>query len=595
MRDRETEAQYYPREFLPLQDLDDLLCIAPHPDDEVFGAGGLLALLAAQGRRVRCLVLSRGERAEGDPSGELAALRMDESRRAARELGLPEPRFLEWPDRGMVYGEPLIADIAAQISETGARVLLLPALSEPHPDHQVAALAGMAAAQRSATVRTLLFYEVGAPMHPNALVDVSGVAERKWRAMREFASQEAIQPYEAQARALATLRAFGAPGGCVAAEAFFRVEVDALRSRGAGAALPTWPLARARGQLANGPDELPLVSVLVRSMDRPQLSEAIASVAAQTWPNLEVVVLNASGRAHSPLLAAPAGMPLRLVQPGLDEGAPPRPCDRAVAANLALQAARGEFALFLDDDDLIHPGHLERLVAGLRARPAAVAAYAGVRVEGPDGAFLRDYDLPWSPERLQGINFLPMHAVLFRLAPVRASGLRFDESLPVLEDWQFWRELAALGGFVHCPGVSALYRQAHGDSGVGTPGHPNHWQRWHRLLLERGLEGAAPQRVADLLAWHAIEVDRLQAREERLQAREEWLQAQHDERGEALEQLRRSSAAELDALQAAQGELERDRALLRSEIAMMTTSRSWRLTRPLRALAGWLRRLRGRA
>ena len=85
MRDRQTEAQYYPREFLPLQDLDDLLCIAPHPDDEVFGAGGLLALLAAQGRRVRCLVLSRGERAEGDPSGELAALRMDESRRAARE------------------------------------------------------------------------------------------------------------------------------------------------------------------------------------------------------------------------------------------------------------------------------------------------------------------------------------------------------------------------------------------------------------------------------------------------------------------------------------------------------------------------------
>jgi len=588
MRDRQTEAQYYPREFLPLQDLDDVLCVAPHPDDEVFGAGGLLALLAAQGRRVRCLVLSRGERAEGDPSGELAALRMDESRRAARVLGLPEPRFLDWPDRGMSYGEPLIADLSARIAEAGARVLLLPSLSEPHPDHQVAALAGMAAAQRSATLRTLLFYEVGAPMHPNALVDISAVAERKWQAMREFASQEAIQPYEAQARALATLRAFGAPGGCVAAEAFFRVEVDALRSRGAGAALPMWPLVRARAQLANGPEELPLVSVLVRSMDRPQLSEAIASAAAQTWPNLELVVLNASGRAHSPLLAAPAGMPVRLVQPGLDEGGAPRACGRAAAANLALDAARGEFALFLDDDDLIHPGHLERLVAALQARPAAVAAYAGVRVEGPDGAFLRDYDLPWSPERLEGINFLPMHAVLFRMAPVRAPGLRFDESLPVLEDWQFWRELAALGDFVHCPGVSALYRQAHGDSGVGTPGHPNHWQRWHRLLLERGLEGAAPQRAADLLAWHAIEVDRLQAREERLQV-------QLDERGEALERLRLRSAAELGALQAAQGELERERTLLRSEIAMMTASRSWRITRPLRALTGLLHRLRGRA
>lgn len=595
MRDRQTEAQYYPREFLPLQGLDDVLCVAPHPDDEVFGAGGLLAQLAAQGRRVRCLVLSRGERAEGDPSGELAALRMDESRRAALVLGLPEPRFLDWPDRGMTYGEPLIADLVAQIMEAGARVLLLPSLSEPHPDHQVAALAGMAAAQRSATVRTLLFYEVGAPMHPNALVDISAVAERKWRAMREFASQEAIQPYEAQARALATLRAFGAPGGCTAAEAFFRVDADALRSRGAGAALPMWPLARARRQLANGPADLPLVSVLVRSMDRPQLSEAIASVATQTWPNLEVVVLNASGRAHSPLLAAPAGMPLRLVQPGLDEGGAPRACGRAAAANLALQSARGEFALFLDDDDLIHPGHLERLVAALQARPAAVAAYGGVRVEGPDGAFLRDYDLPWSPERLQGINFLPMHAVLFRMAPVRAPGLRFDESLPVLEDWQFWRALSALGDFVHCPGVSALYRQAHGDSGVGTPGHPNHWQRWHRLLLERGLEGATPQHCADLLAWHAIEVDRLQAQADERRGALGRLQSQLDECSDALEQLKRGSAAELGALKTAQGELERERALLRREIAMMTASRSWRITRPLRALTGWLRRLRGRA
>ncbi|MGE0208359.1 MAG: hypothetical protein AB7S42_04365 [Lysobacteraceae bacterium] len=44
----------------------------------------------------------------------------------------------------------------------------------------------------------------------------------------------------------------------------------------------------------------PLVSILIRSMDRPTLQRAIASAAAQTWPNLEIVVVAACGSRHSP-------------------------------------------------------------------------------------------------------------------------------------------------------------------------------------------------------------------------------------------------------------------------------------------------------
>ena len=545
MRDRQTEALYHPRAFLPLDGLDRVLCVAPHPDDEVLGPGGLLALLVGLGRTLRTVILSRGEAAEGDVSEELGALRMDESREAARVLGLPEPCFLHWPDRGMCYSQPLIDDIAAQIDDFGAQVLLLPALAEPHPDHQAVALAGLAAAQRSASVRTVLFYEVGAPMHPNALVDITPVAQRKWDAIAAFASQVVLQPYDTQARAMASLRAFGSGAACSAAEAFFQVDVEVLRRDGPAAALPLWPLVRADQQLANTPAELPLVSVLVRSMDRPQLAQALAAVAAQTWSNLELVVLNASGRPHSPLLARPAQMSVRLLQPWLDDGAAPRACDRAAAANLALQAARGDYALFLDDDDLIDPSHLERLVAALQAQPRAVAAYSGVRVLGADGSVLRDYDLPWAPQRLAGINFLPIHAVLFRTSAVRAAGLRFDETLPVLEDWDFWRRLAAQGPFVHCPGISAQYRQGHGDSGVGMPGHPNHWERWHRLVLERGLATDSPQQVAGVLAWHAVQLDRaeseLEVRRQEYVSREQQLRAVIDTQAQALQKNGRPS------------------------------------------------------
>jgi LmbE family N-acetylglucosaminyl deacetylase len=624
MRDRQVEALYYPQELVSPQSLGTVLCVAPHPDDEVFGAGGLLALLADLGRQPKVLILSRGESAAGEPNAAMAAEREQESRRAAAVLGLEPPRLLDWPDRGMRYAQPLVDCIASAIDEWRPEVLLLPALSEPHPDHQAVALAGLAAAQRGEVVRTLLLYEVGAPMHPNALVDITGVAERKWSAMRQFASQEAIQPYESQARALAVLRAFGRGPACAAAEAFFRVEVGDVRRHGAAAALPWWPMERVRQQLALAPEQLPLVSVLVRSMGRPQLAEAVASIAAQTYPNLEVVVLNASGRAHDSVVHPPGRLALRLVQPGLDEGGAPQPCDRARAANLALRAARGELALFVDEDDLIQPAHVERLVAALARNPRAVAAYAGVRVEGPDGAFLRDYDLPWSPQRLQGINFLPIHAVLFRLDRVREAGLAFDEALPVLEDWEFWRRLAALGDFVHCPGVSALYRQAHGDSGIGNPDHPHHWKPWHRRLVERSLAGSEPAAVADLLAWHAVELDRVQTRLDAL-ARE--LDRQRDENAALGEETRSARAAqalaetglagaqaeltaaraelaarsgtlaarsaELADLQARNGDLGRERDLLQRELQAMKGSRSWRLTRPLRAFNAWRSARRG--
>lgn len=555
MRDRQTEAHYYPTEFLSLTEIGDVLCVAPHPDDEVLGAGGLLALLAAARRRVEVLVLSRGEEgAGGEHPDDLGVARQDESRRAATALGVSEPRFLDWPDRGIRYGEPLIADIASAVRASEARFLLLPALSEPHPDHQATALAGLAAAQRSDCVQTVLFYEVGAPTHPNVLVDITSVAERKWQAVREFVSQQAIHPYETQARAMATLRAFGRGSACTAAEAYFRVEVSALRAQGPAAALPWWPSVRAGSQLANTPDRLPLVSVLIRSMDRKELAEAVASVAAQTYSNLELVVVNASGRPHAPVPLAPRRLTLRLVQPGLDSGGAAQACERARAANLALEAAHGDLALFLDDDDLLHPEHIERLVGALERDSSAVAAYAGVRVEGPELEFVRDYDLEWSSYRLQGLNFLPIHAVLFRMGRVKAAGLAFDESLPVLEDWEFWRKLAESGPFVHCPGVSAVYRQWHSKSRIGDAEHRNFWRHWHLVLLEKSIARLTPAEAAKLVAWHAVELDRLQVVG--------------------------------DALVADKERLER-------ELHAILGSRSWRITRPLRRFAAWWRLGRG--
>lgn len=527
MRVTQTEAVYYPIQNLQLNNIKSVLCIAPHPDDEVLGCGGLLARLAACQCRISVMILSGGENAKGVESLGLAECRVQESLRAAQVLGLPEPAFLQIPDRGMHYAEPLIKTLENALEQLQPQYLLLPSLSEPHPDHQAVALAGLAAAQRSRFPETVMFYEVGAPLHPNSILDITGVAHLKWQALDEFTSQEAIQPYKIHSQALAVLRSFGRGPECTNAEAFFQVDAASLRELGASVALPFWPVIRSRQHLANSPQQLPLVSVLIRSMDRFQLNEAIACVAMQTYPHIELVVVNATGRPHSPIQYPQHRLAYQFIEPKeltshgpAEEFSPDSGVQlnygRSHAANLALQAARGEMAIFLDDDDLLDPNHIERLVDMLVRSPQAIAAYAGVRVDGEAGAGLRIYDLPWSPHRMCGINFLPIHAVVFRLDRVRLMAQSFDETLPVLEDWDFWRSLAEAGEFVHCPGVSAVYRQNHGASRIGDPEHEHHWLRWHLLLTERYLQKRSLTENSKTMAWHAIELDKQQANIEKV-------------------------------------------------------------------------------
>jgi LmbE family N-acetylglucosaminyl deacetylase len=79
----------------PLSVPASLLVIAPHPDDECLGCGGLIAATRAGGGRVRVLFLSCGEAAGGTPSPGLGTQRRSEAARAAARLGVSETE-LHW-------------------------------------------------------------------------------------------------------------------------------------------------------------------------------------------------------------------------------------------------------------------------------------------------------------------------------------------------------------------------------------------------------------------------------------------------------------------------------------------------------------------
>ena len=199
----------------------------------------------------------------------------------------------------------------------------------------------------------------------------------------------------------------------------------------------------------------PLVSVIVRSMDRPTLDMALASIALQTYRPIQLVLVNARGAEHSDVPFQ--GARLDVVMASSENG---QPLARADAANVGLAMATAPLVLFLDDDDMLLPEHLGRLVTALQGQPDAAAAYSDVELGRHDAQGVwqveHRFEADFDPVRLLFENYLPIHGVLFRHTDFWRQA-RFDTAFDLFEDWDFWLQLAALGPFVRVPGVSARY------------------------------------------------------------------------------------------------------------------------------------------
>lgn len=477
----------------PLPDAHRILVFAPHPDDEIFGPGGTLALYAQRGTPVQVIVLTDGavDRA-GEEKIRWQKLRQAESVVAAKVLGIAPPIFWDFPDRGLGYGEALIERMVAAIQEQAADLVLTTALTEMHPDHRALAMAGVEAVRRLDGAARLLMYEIGVAMlSPDLLVDITPVLAHKAEAMACFPSQLAIQRYDEHIKALNCFRTYTLGAEVAAAEAFrfWNPAVAPLAWR--ELFQPEYQRQQRLGLPLAGAQDVPLVSILIRSMGRELLAEALHSVALQTYQNIEVVVVNALGGAH-PTLPERCGLfPLRRIDRG-------GRLARATAANVALDAAEGDWCLFLDDDDLLAPDHIARLVAATRRQSDVLAVHAGVacvnfagELEGPV------YNEALDPVLQMRGNSLPIHGVLFS-RQLREEGCRFDESLELFEDWDFWLQVSEHTRFVFVPGVSAYYRQG-GESGIQNI--PPVYAEAARIIYRKWRARWSESRLLALMAW----------------------------------------------------------------------------------------------
>ena len=200
----------YQPSALPVPAAKGVLVVAPHPDDEVFGCGGCAALYASAGVPVHVLVLTDGGLGGIASTGEdLVAIRYEEVLRAGAILGYNSPVFANYKDRSLQQFIPAVAElIVHHFKRTGADVLFAPSLWEIHPDHHAAGLSALQAIRSMGNICTLVQYEVGAPLLPNKLVDITSVLARKQLAMECFVSQLAVQAYDRHISSLNVFRSY---------------------------------------------------------------------------------------------------------------------------------------------------------------------------------------------------------------------------------------------------------------------------------------------------------------------------------------------------------------------------------------------------
>ena len=206
-----------------------------------------------------------------------------------------------------------------------------------------------------------------------------------------------------------------------------------------------------------------LVSVIIRSMGRPVLQTALASVARQTYPHIEVTVVAASGNTHPALPESCGRFPLRLIGNG-------RPLQRADAANFGLDAARGSWCVFLDDDDYHNPDHVSSLMATLSGSTGARLAYSGIRVVGADGKERGIIASPYDRLGLHERNHIQIGAALFDHGLV-ADGCRFDPAAGSYDDWDFWLQCSERTDFVFSNRTTTNWCSETGASGAGGDGN----------------------------------------------------------------------------------------------------------------------------
>ena len=343
------------------------------------------------------------------------------------------------------------------------------------------------------------------------------------------------------------------------------------------------------------------------------LNEALDSVFAQTFQDFEIVIVDdgSTDLATVGLLDSfqrPRAHVVRIENRGLPG-----------ARNEGIRHSSGRFLCALDADDRLEPTWLEKAVAFLEANPHIAFVSHWLRTFGEESA-------DWMPDRCDLETLLMVNtingAALVRREAMIEVGCYDETMVHGCEDWDLWLTMAERGfaGAI-IPEVLFFYRRrpdsmsremSKGDrfqsllETVVRKHDTSYRQHISTLIAARERELAGARRELNTRRLEQIttllpQVTRSRQRLQAVRAKAERARRQIDEANDVA-RLRQS--VERTRLATAEAEAERGRfqgeiaglrgeiASLHKEVTDLRGSLTWRLSRPVRAVVGWLRRPR---
>ncbi|MEK7143072.1 MAG: PIG-L family deacetylase [Patescibacteria group bacterium] len=220
----------------------NILVLAPHPDDEVFGMGGTIKKLTLTGAKVTVAFFCDGS--GGVPEGrkaeeeiglgirrdeKLIEQRKNEAEAAGKILGISEAVFWGYPDGKLAAGQATMKALADLIDRIKPDIIFLPSFLDNHADHRVVNEIFLNTAGKVLEDNFPVWaYEIWTPIFPNRLIDISFYIKTKKEAILAHQSQQSGRKYDKAIEGLNQYRA-EINGLSGFAEAFFAAPLGVYR------------------------------------------------------------------------------------------------------------------------------------------------------------------------------------------------------------------------------------------------------------------------------------------------------------------------------------------------------------------------------
>ncbi|WP_224998845.1 glycosyltransferase family A protein [Cesiribacter sp. SM1] len=210
------------------------------------------------------------------------------------------------------------------------------------------------------------------------------------------------------------------------------------------------------------------VSILIPLYNAaPYVEETIASALAQTYPNIEIIVVDDGSTDNSLQLAEKLSSENVHVFSQPNKGA-------CAARNLAYEHSTGEYIQYLDADDLLAPDKIEQQIAALPADASGevlscrwASLYEDKQVvEERCTTLYKNYDNPlnWLADAWMGKGMFPYHVWLTPRKLIAQAG-PWNESLLLNQDGEFFsRVLSGASAIKYCPETAVYYRKSNPQS-----------------------------------------------------------------------------------------------------------------------------------